>query len=116
MTNENIINNLTVTQLEDYLKIRYKKRGTNDGLFIKLVEEMGEVAEVLNQLSNRKSNSKIGDLQTELAFELVDVIHYVFAIAGINDIDLNKAIIDKDKKASIKYNHTPNLEEFILKL
>ena len=45
--------------------------------------------------------------------ELVDVIHYTFAIAALNNIDLNEAIIEKDKKASIKYNHKVNLIDFL---
>ena len=40
-------------------------------------------------------------------------MHYAFAIAALNDIDLNEAIIEKDKKASIKYNHKFNLIDFL---
>jgi len=36
------------------------------------------------------------------------------AIASINNIDLTKAIIKKDQQAAIKYNQSPNLEEFIV--
>lgn len=53
--------------------------------------------------------------QISLEAELVDVIHYVVAIASINNIDLTTAIIEKDKKATIKYNQSPNLEEFLVK-
>ena len=45
--------------------------------------------------------------------ELVDMIHYIVAIAAINDIDLTTLMIEKDKKASIKYHHTINLETFL---
>jgi NTP pyrophosphatase (non-canonical NTP hydrolase) len=77
---------------------------------MKLVEEIGEVAEVLNQLEGRKANSG----NTSLENELVDVIHYAVAIASINDIDLTTAIIKKDEQAAIKYNQSPNLEEFLV--
>ena len=80
---------------------------------MKLVEEIGEVAEVLNKRDGRKANDN-EDLKTQLANELVDVIHYAFAIAALNNIDLNEAIIEKDKKASIKYNHKINLIEYLL--
>lgn len=79
---------------------------------MKLVEEIGEVAEVLNKRDGRKASDH-EDLQTQLANELVDVIHYAFAIASLNHIDLNNAIIEKDRKASIKYKHDRNLEQFI---
>ena len=45
---------LTVRQLEEYLLDHYQQSRTEEGLFIKLVEEVGEVAEVLNGRSGRK--------------------------------------------------------------
>ena len=53
------------------------------------------------------------DLQEELGKELVDIIHYAAAIAAINNIDLSEVMIEKDKKASLKYHHEVNLEMFI---
>lgn len=79
---------------------------------MKLVEEVGEVAEVLNKRDGRKASAH-EDLKEQLANELVDLIHYAVAIASLNKIDLNTAILEKDKKASIKYNHTVNLEQFL---
>ena len=52
-------------------------------------------------------------MKSQLANELVDVIHYAFAIASLNQIDLNSVIVEKDKKASIKYQHKRNLEQFL---
>ena len=79
---------------------------------MKLVEEIGEVAEVLNKRAGRKATDE-DDLQEQLGIELADMIHYIVAIAAINNIDLSKTIIEKDRKASIKYNHTVNLETFL---
>lgn len=45
--------------------------------------------------------------------ELADVIHYAIAIAVINEIDLKEAIIEKDQAASLKYQQSPNLAEFL---
>jgi len=41
---------LTFTQLQKYISLKYNGKSTSSGLFMKLVEEIGEVAEVLNQL------------------------------------------------------------------
>lgn len=79
---------------------------------MKLVEEVGEVAEVLNQRSGRKSQDK-DDLDKELVTEIADIIHYAVALAAINNLDLTKTILEKDKAASIKYGHSMNLTEFI---
>ena len=62
-----------------------------------------------------KKASDSEDLKSQLANELVDVIHYAFAIASLNEIDLNNVILEKDKKASMKYNHERNLEQFVMK-
>jgi len=102
---------LTFHEFQNYLALKYNVGRTSTALFMKLVEEIGEVAEVLNKLEGRKKNTG----NTSLENELVDVIHYVVAIAGINNIDLTRAIINKDKEAAIKYNQSPNLEEFIAK-
>ena len=104
---------VSIKDYEDYLYDHYKNHGIDTSLFMKLVEEIGEVAEVLNKRDGRKASYN-EDIKSQLANELVDVIHYAVAIASLNDIDLNDAIIEKDRKASIKYNHERNLEEFLL--
>ena len=104
--------NLTIENLQSYLANRYNGWATEQSMFMKLVEEIGEVAEVLNKRAGRKASVE-NDLQTQLGTELVDMIHYIVAIAAINDIDLTKLIFEKDRKASIKYNHKVNLETFL---
>ena len=104
---------VSIADYEDYLYDHYKSHGVDSSLFMKLVEEVGEVAEVLNKRDGRKAFDR-EDLQEQLANELVDVIHYAVAIAALNHIDLNDMMLEKDKKASIKYHHERNLEQFLL--
>ena len=104
--------NITIDTLHAYLSQRYGGWADEQGLFMKLVEEMGEVAEVLNNRSKRKFSDG-EDLQVELGTELADMIHYIVAIAALNDIDLERIMLEKDKKASIKYHHDINLEQFL---
>lgn len=101
---------LTIHELQSYLTLKYQEGSTSSALFMKLVEEIGEVAEVLNQLEGRKENTGNPSLEKEL----VDVIHYAVAIASINEIDLTSAIIEKDKQAALKYDQSPNLEEYLV--
>lgn len=103
---------VTITDYEDYLYDHYKAHGVDTSLFMKLVEEVGEVAEVLNRRDGRKASDS-DNLKTELANELADVIHYAFAIASLNKINLNDVILEKDRKASIKYHHERNLEQYL---
>ena len=103
---------ISIDDLSEYLKNRYGGFANEQGLFMKLVEESGEVAEVLNKRAGRKFSDE-NDLKDQLGFELVDMIHYIVAIAAINDIDLSTLMIEKDKIASVKYNHKINLETFL---
>ena len=105
--------NISIDELEEYLSKLYSGRVSDQGLFMKLVEEIGEVAEVLNKLSGRKTADS-DDLKAQLGNELADVIHYVFAIAAVDDLNLNDIILNKDKKASLKNNRDFNLEQFVL--
>ena len=103
---------VTIDALESYLDRQYGRFGNDHGLFMKLVEEIGEVAEILNKRTGRKANDN-SDLKEELGNELADVIHYAVAIAAVNGLNLNDTILDKDKRASVKYHHDMNLETFI---
>ena len=105
--------NITIEVLQAHLSDRYGGWANEQGLFMKLVEELGEVAEVLNKRAGRKSSDE-SDLQEELGTELADMLHYIVAIASINEIDLNEIVIQKDRAASLKYHHETNLETFLL--
>ena len=105
---------ISINDLQEYLANRYGAWANEQSLFMKLVEEIGEVAEVLNKRAGRKASDE-NDLHDQLGIELVDMIHYIVAIAAINDIDLTKLLIEKDRKASIKYQHAMNLETFLSK-
>lgn len=104
---------VTIEELEAYLLDHYRQDGMEQSLFMKLVEEIGEVAEVLNKKAGRKASGD-EDLQAQLGEELADVIHYAVAIAALNGLDLNKIILKKDRAASVRYHHRINLEEFVL--
>ena len=103
---------VTINGLESYLARNYGGRANEQSMFMKLVEEMGEVAEVLNKRAGRKASEET-DLQEQLGTEQADMIHYIVAIAAINDIDLSRTILEKDRAASVKYHHTVNLETFL---
>ena len=103
---------ITIEALESYLAHRYGGWGIDQGMFMKLVEEIGEVAEVMNKMAGRKANDE-DNLKEQLGIELADMLHYILAIAALHDIDMERIILEKDKKASIKYHHTINLEEFL---
>lgn len=103
------MNPITISTLQEYLKTKYDNPQYTNSLFMKLVEEVGEVAEAINKIDGRKEDHGLSSLSEEL----VDVIHYAVAIATINDIDLEQVMIEKDKRASIKYHQFPNLQDYL---
>lgn len=127
----------TMTQLQTYLRQKYPHLNNGSGLFMKLVEEMGETAEVLNLLAGRKNangtavydaagrpvavdstqiaqnNTETQQLKTQLARELADLIHYTVAIAAVEDLDLTATILEKDRSASLRYAQNPDLLTFL---
>ena len=103
---------VTIKALQAYLLDHYGGRATDQGMFMKLVEEIGEVAEVLNKRTGRKATEN-EDLDTQLAEELADMIHYIVAIAALNDLPLEQIMLDKDIRASQKYHHDINLTQFL---
>ena len=103
---------IKIEVLQKYLEKRYGGWASETALFLKLTEELGEVAEVINMRSGSKAAID-ADLDLELGKELADMIHYIVAIAAVNGIDLNGIMLEKDKIGSIKYNHEINLESFI---
>lgn len=49
---------ISIDSLQAYLADRYCGWATEQSMFMKLVEEMGEVAEVLNKRAGRKASSE----------------------------------------------------------
>lgn len=103
---------ISIKNYQEYLLEHYGGRANEQSMFMKLVEELGETAEILNKRAGRKAVDGV-DLQAELGNELAAMIHYIVAIAAINDLNLNDIILEKDRKASIKYHHDRNLETFL---
>ena len=85
---------ISIHNLQNYLARRYGGWGIDQSMFMKLVEEMGEVAEVLNKRAGRKASQE-DDLQEQLGVELADMLHYLVAIAAINAIDRASIMVEK---------------------
>ena len=85
---------ITIKKLQEYIKNKDHKPGMEYGYFLKLVEEIGELAEVI-----RKGN-KLGednDIKGTIDEELYDVLYYVLALANLYNVDLEKSCLLKEK-------------------
>ncbi len=84
---------LTIRLYEEYLADVYKNRKADQGLFIKLVEEIGEVAEQISIRDGRKEGI-LGNYKLNLQKNW-QMSSYTVAIAAVNGIDLEKVILEK---------------------
>lgn len=70
--------------------------------YLKLVEEVGELAEVIRKDARLEKNE--GRIKGTIEEELCDVLYYVAALANVYDIDLESCFEQKDAINKVKWN------------
>lgn len=81
--------NITIKYLQDYLWKRDLKPGMEREYFLKLAEEVGEVARAMHKgLLPKTPDDVVGTLSEELW----DVMYYVLALANLYGIDMETVI------------------------
>lgn len=96
--------NITIKHLQQYIKEKDYKPELKEGYFMKLVEEVGELAEVIRKDKRYKGDDK-KTVKGTIEEELYDVLYYVLALANVFDIDLEKCCILKEKINKERINH-----------
>lgn len=99
---------LTIRKLQNCIKKIDHKNGLNDKYMLKLMEEVGELAEVVRKNKRMQNSSSIKGTIEE---ELQDVLYYIVCLANINDIDLQECIYLKEKLNCEKWNRKNMFEE-----
>lgn len=89
---------MELKELQKFIKNKDYKPDLKDKYFLKLIEETGELAEVIRK-DCRMEN---GQIKGTIEEELYDCLYYICAIANIYDIDLEechrlKEILNKEK-------------------
>jgi NTP pyrophosphatase (non-canonical NTP hydrolase) len=85
---------ITIRELQEYIKGKDYKPGLEQGYFMKLVEEVGELAEVIRKDKRLGSDN---DIKGTIEEELYDVLYYVLALANLYDIDMERSCLLKEK-------------------
>jgi NTP pyrophosphatase (non-canonical NTP hydrolase) len=82
----------TIKELQQYIKSKDYRPEKKEQYFMKLAEEVGELARAMNLYLRPQTPDQIRDTIEE---ELFDVLYYVIAIANCYDIDLEDTIAKK---------------------
>ena len=92
---------LTIRKLQECIKNIDHKNNMNDKYMLKLMEEVGELAEAVRKNKRMQDDQNIKGTIEE---ELQAVLYYIVCLANVNDIDLQNCIYLKEKINCEKYN------------
>ena len=98
----------TVKYLQNYIKQKDYNPELLKDYFLKLSEEVGELASAMRK-GLKARNDK--DIKGTIDEELWDVIYYAIAIANIYDIDLEQVIKTKSEMNQTRYPSSVIFEE-----
>lgn len=98
--------NLTLRRLQDYLYEKYEASKLEDlkntqRYFLKLIEEVGELAEAIRKDSRMTDENIKGTIEEEIS----DVLYYTAVIANTYQIDIEKCFRLKEELNSKRYGH-----------
>lgn len=96
----------TVKYLQNYIKSKDFHPDLKKDYFLKLSEEVGELARAM-----RKDLQKSDGIKNTIDEELWDIIYYAVAIANCYDIDLESVIKQKEEINNEKYTTGITFEE-----
>ena len=103
---------LTVGKMQNYLEEKYMRTKPEElkntqRYFLKLIEEVGELAEVIRKNQRMEDGNIKGTIEEELS----DVLYYVLMIANTYDINLEKCFRIKEELNSIRYGHKLKIDD-----
>ena len=99
---------ITLKELQKRIFMIDHKNDAIDKYFYKLLEEVGELAEVIRK---NKRFSVTQEIKGTIEEELYDVLYYIICIANIYGIDLETCGKLKEKINASKYNRLSIFEE-----
>lgn len=92
---------LTLSSLQSYIKQFDHWPEHKLTYFLKLMEEIGELAEVIRQDARMEPG---GSIKGTIEEEISDVLYYIVALANVYDIDLETSFKLKDEINKVKWN------------
>ena len=96
---------ITLKKLQKYVKKRDFKPKKKPKYFLKLIEEVGELSQMIKKdkrLDPEDEGTKA--IKGTLEEELADVLYYVIALANVYDINLEEAFVKRQAYNNKKKN------------
>ena len=87
---------MNISDLQKEIKSRDFNPELKAGYFMKLVEEVGELAEVIRKDKKFRGGDQ-KEIKGTIDEELYDILYYVLALANAYDIEMEEAIEAKEK-------------------
>lgn len=97
---------ITLSFLQEYIKKKDYKPDLKHAYFLKLIEEFGELSEVLRKNKRMENESIKGTIEEEL----YDVLYYVLALANVYEVDLENCFLLKEDINDKKYGREKKKE------
>lgn len=95
---------VTLRGLQAYIRGKDHRPEIKQAYFLKLIEEVGELAEVIRK---DRRLEEVGGIKGTVEEELYDVLYYVAALANVYDIDLERCHRLKEELNDRKYGRIP---------
>ena len=87
---------ITLAKLQKYIRKRDYKPKKRPRYFMKLIEEVGELSEMIKKDKRMDpDDDHVKAIKGTLEEELADVLYYVIALANVYDMDLEEAFLRK---------------------
>ncbi|WP_010268848.1 MazG nucleotide pyrophosphohydrolase domain-containing protein [Paenibacillus senegalensis] len=92
---------ITLQALQDYIRRTDHNPDNKHAYFLKLVEEVGELSEVLRKDKRLEPG---GTIKGTIEEELYDVLYYVVGLANVHGIDLEQCFHLKEEINQVKWS------------
>ncbi|MCU6713145.1 hypothetical protein M6D81_31040 [Paenibacillus sp. J5C_2022] len=94
---------LTIDNLQEFIKKTDFNPDKKEHYFYKLIEEVGELSEVIRK-NKRLNDDENKTIKGTIEEELYDVLYYVAALANVYEINLEKCFRLKEELNKEKWN------------
>jgi NTP pyrophosphatase (non-canonical NTP hydrolase) len=91
---------ISLRWLQEYIKAKDYRPELKQAYFLKLVEEVGELAEVIRKNQRMETT---GSIKGTIEEELYDCLYYIVALANVYEIDLERCVALKEAVNREKY-------------